>query len=299
MRIVICPSAGMCNRFRMLSSYISYGMRMGCEIYICWDVVPKSVERFTEQQEYMRMQDRKYSDFFEESFPEANVDIIPTLNLIYTEWLPIDKWYKYQSAGQKKWISNGSKAKLVKFAHSLPQFDDNFTILIETSLELKTFINKNGDIEYISDDDMHKVYSTNLIPKLKYLNYINTIKDIDIGLSIRGGEFLNYFPETKYIFSPGNMAIIHWLNEIIHTKTTLIIFSDDHFYRDTLNLQLKGVQNLELITLERNTFQDWEYAFIEFLILALKTKIIYGTPHSSFPKQASIYGNIPHKNLFE
>ena len=311
-KLIISPTAGMCNRFRVLSSYIAYGLRMNFEIYICWgDTVSTCI--YPNQQEYMRMQNRKFTDFFEESFPQPNVNEISP-NIIYTEWLPIDEWYKFQSDGQKQWLSRGLRSKLIKIKDSLPAItrittkDDvkDVTILVETSIALKSYINENGERIFITEQDMHEIYNKYLIPKQKYLDYLNNLEETNIGISIRGGEFLNAYPETKYLFAPGNLTLLDWLFKIGQRKT-ITLFSDDHFFRDAIIFQYNylrknlgintTIQTLNSVELNSVKMEKWEMPFIEFLYLAKKTSLIYGTPESSFAEQASIYGNKPYKHI--
>jgi len=203
---------------------------------------------------------KHFKDYFEETIFIYDKDNVK-LNSVYSEWKPEDYWYQKQSGGQRKFNFNN----VLPVNLNLIKNDTSDIILIETSNQL------------ISDEELYQIYKTYFIPKEKYKNILNTIPEIETCLSIRRGNLLQYFPDSNQSFE----ELSKWI--ISSQFKQMVIFSDDHKFRDNLR------EIFPQISIELN-LEPFEVAFMEFLIMAFKCKTIYGTPHSSFSEQASIFG---------
>ncbi len=259
-KIVICPTAGMCNRLRSISSILCFAEKNNINPYIFWN---KSENTNNEQQVYMRMQDRSFTDFFLPNLTDATINNVKDIDCIITEWIPTDGWYKSQSDGQKNWLNKGTNTikSLTKCLNIIPDISNKNNILIETSLKIEEFIIENARYK-IFDNERHKMYKKYLIPRDEYKNYIsnfllkNSISSIDIGISIRVGEFQKYFPRDKYMFAPGNIFLERFLDRIMLNNNTIIIFSDDHDLRDKLNnILLSKYDTSRVLILDRNILE--------------------------------------------
>ena len=119
---------------------------------------------------------------------------------------------------------------------------------------------------------------------LKIIDILNIIPNLDIGISIRRGNLLDYYLEARQ----SKEDIISWIN--LKFQGSMIIFSDDWEFRDDIKNNI-----INNTFYEHNlTLEKWEISFIEFLILAYKCNKIYGTPMSSFAEEAGKFGGRNH-----
>ena len=129
-KLIISPQAGMCNRFRSLASSLFVAEKLNRQPFLIWEPLPKEELRNGDPQQYMRMSERQFTDFFEQSiYPSDNTDIV---DIVLTEWLEKDSWYRVQSYGQRK-LNATNKRKIGK---SLPNINRYNTVMIETSLKI-------------------------------------------------------------------------------------------------------------------------------------------------------------------
>ena len=295
--LIICPQAGMCNRFRSLASCLYISEQLNRIPLIIWDILPQNELTISGPQDYMRMTNRKFEDFFEQTLNHANEENIP--NLILSEWLETDNWYRTQSYGQRKY-KNISIEKIEKI---LPNINKYNCVLIETSLKINQYINLNGELENITDNNIYEMYKKYFIPHEKYIKILDKINDIDIGFSLRRGEFLHYYPETKYLYALGNMALNLYIDEKTNNKKSILILSDDISYSHNKINELQKRYIDKIIFNPMNEEYEicnclvWERPFIEFLILSFKCNIIYGTNKSSYAEEAGIFGGKFHYNI--
>jgi len=295
--LIISPQAGFGNRLRALCSCILIAKETNRKPYHVW--TPVDCNQLTEStcatmmQPYMRMQLRGWDSYFiqNDDFPLATSDLFPTIDKIISEWGPNDYWYSIQSNGQLKWLSTNSEIPLIISKHVVDiATDDSRCILIETSLlsHLKPIFLEH----YIDENKLIDIFKEYFIPKAKYSQFISEVTDIDVGISIRRGEFLDYFPEARQSYND----IIDWVLSISKHSSKMVIFSDDHEFRDILVADVISKFHGEktIVTLDFTNFEQWEVAFLEFLILSEKCNKIYGTPSSSFAQIASLFRGKRH-----
>ena len=255
--LIISPQAGFGNRLRALSSGIATALKENRTPYYLW-------EDFT----HSHLQNlRPFTDFFEEIIPKANLDI--EVDEVLSEWIPGDGWYSLQSSGQRKFNCSNIK----KIRDVFESKDKN--VLLETSLTLNN-----------TEDEIISVYQKYFKPNEYFMNILSDIQNIDVGISIRRGNLLDYFPESRQ----SKEDIISWINSKFQDKT-VIIFSDDLKFRE--EIKTKVTCNIYEPKLSKI---NWEIAFTEFLILSYKCNHIYGTPMSSFCEEAGKFGGKRHYN---
>jgi len=280
----------------MLASCIVYAINTNSTIYLLWDVE----ENRENKKKYMSMNEHTFLDFFDEKsfiYPFLGSFCDREPEIIYTEWLPFDNWYSLQSFGQMKYIKNGNKSKLVKIVDDLPEFQVE-TILIESSLKINRYI-YNNKLYQINKFDLTEIYQKYFIPKQKYKDALASIPNFDIGISIRKNEdFLQIYPESRYMFAPGNLFLERFIGKLLNDGSFLIIFSDDHIFRNELINKLLLIYPNK-IYVPNFSFEDWEQPLFEFLILAYKCDKIYGTKNSSFAEESSIFSGRYHYNIIE
>lgn len=260
-KIIISPQAGFCNRIRALASGISVGLRECKEIFYTWQDCNTSVV----------INLNHFSAYFDEIIPQANLPQGHEIDQILTEWLPGDEWYNEQSGAQRQYPRCKDVKRITNFYNGRKK-----NILLETSLRLD-----------VNNQNMMDIYRDYFKPKQRFMDYINSISDVDVGISIRRGSHLKYFPQYTYTFE----QYIEWIRKNFTPGTKICLFSCDWSFRDSIKDLLK-----DEFTFVENTFvgEKWEIAFIEFLILSFKCNKIYGTPLSSFCEEAGLFGGKKH-----
>lgn len=299
-KLIICPQAGMCNRFRALSSLLFISEKLNRIPLIIWESLPESeliLKGSIAPKDYMRMTNRNFSDFFEKTIDYANES--DTVNLVLTEWLEDDEWYKIQSYGQRKFDCKYKK----RLNNTFPNINRYDIVLVETSHKMIKYIDLEGNEQNIKNEDLFYIYNKYFIPNKRFISILNKIPNIDIGFSMRRGEFLHYYPETKYLYAIGNMALTEYLDEKTKGLESLLLFSDDYNYVPKMFKILsdrypgKKIFNVMDIEYGIRDCKSWERPFIEFLILSFKCKQIYGTANSSYAEEAGIFGGKFHYNV--
>ena len=259
--LIISPQAGFGNRLRAFASGIAISLRENRKPYYLW--------KDTKHGHLQNLMD--FTEFFEEKISKARKDII--IDEVLTEWMPGEYWYQFQSEGQREYNYKNIKKIRDIFV------TDKTNVLLETSLTLD-----------ITDDQMMHVYKTYFKPRKYYMDMLFQIQNnIDIGISIRRGNLLQYFPEANQSIED----IISWINSSFLGKT-IIIFSDDKNFRNEVKKSLKNVTCLMNVEEIFPTLRGYEVAFLEFLILSYNCEKIYGTPKSSFAEHASLFGGKKH-----
>lgn len=279
-KLVVSPQAGMCNRFRALASAIVLANYLNRELYYCWFPSVSGIDHVK------AIEKRELGDLFETT-PEGSLisgrpEEAPIhrytgqfpISIVFTEWLPEHFWY--QSNAQETYANSVAKLQINADASLLKQVDLP-VIFLETSLEVYL-------PEYASrlDQLMHQAYQK-LIPKQVYTDVIKDFRSEHVTISIRRGDLLDYFPEANQSYED----ILRWAQRLFPQR--LVIFSDDYEFRDRLRKELGTECNPRFELLKE---QGLNPGFIEFLFMATKSFHIYGTPHSSFSKQAAVYGGV-------
>lgn len=258
---VISPQAGFGNRLRAMGSCIIMAIKHGYTPYYVWNDLGHA--RLNNLQ--------NFTSYFEEIIPRATVENVPFINHVFTEWLPHENWYWCQSGGQNMWPACHTKTKIVN-----PFLNKEQNILIETSLQLD-----------VSNEDLMRAYTQYFRPLPKYMDLLNSIPHIDVGISIRRGDLLIYFEEARQ----EKKDIVSWIINKFSGKTC-VIFSDDWEFRQQIILEIQD--HVNFYTLDVLQYSNWEIPFIEFLILSYKVNNVYGTPKSSFAEQAGLFGGKNH-----
>lgn len=259
-KIIISVQAGFGNRMRALASGIVIAKKENKIPYYIW--------KDFEHKHLLNL--RPFEDFFEPSIEKATKENVPEIDKIITEWLPGEGWYNLQSAGQKMWPDCKN---ITRFTNEYKENANN--VLIETSLTFD-----------VTEDEMITTFQEFFHPKHKYLDLLNKIPQLKIGISIRRGNLLEYFPEA--IQDQSN--IIDWISNNFK-DSSVVIFSDDWQFRDEVKNKVKNITIYEPIF---DNLEKWEIAFMELLILSYKVDTVYGTPKSSFCEIAALIGGKKH-----
>lgn len=282
--LIISPQSGFGNRIRVISSGILLAQKTGRIPYLLWpttDIKPKLI------QDFMNMNYRNWESYFEPSIKCADVNL--ECNYILSEWLPGKYWYQYQSSGQKLFLELNPKIPVLPLANNLELINGNIkSILIETTLKLG-----QNNIE------ISQIYQQYFRVKQKYIEYLNNLPNYNIGISVRGKDFKFFYPSSVCQTDKLILWILGLFTKIIKTTKTpkIIIFSDDHQYRDniiSILIDKFKINPLCFPKIIEPSFENWEIAYIEFLILSWKCEKIYGTHHSSFAEEAALFGGKFH-----
>lgn len=188
-----------------------------------------------------------------------NHPLFSCVQIVETEWFPSDYWYSKQSEAQSN-IQG-------PFYMTKKNLDwKTRCLLIETSLQL------------VDDLDVSNIYQ-NFIP----LKSIDHYPEADVAIYIERG-LINYFPEANQ----SKEEITEWLIKNFRGET-IYLFPDDIAF--CLDIVIHIEKHLTLKFAE-----DW---FDQFLIMATKVKLVFGTPHSSFAKQATLFGKREYRTILD
>jgi len=278
--LIISPQAGLCNRLRALCSGILVAKQTGRIPLHCW--YPESgTSNIPNVQEIKKL---GFSDFFEptEKLKLTTPNEISLVDQVLTEWIPGDYWYTFQNTAQQRW-STVHRTKVNENLNILTtNMNNDKVILLESSLSVKLDSDKDDNFK----NQLGKIYEEYFKPQKRFMDMLDTLPDIDIGFSIRRGDLLQYFPEARQ--EPN--AILEWMFKLlkISDAKNICIFSEDHkFIAEFKNKLLERIQ-INIITLQNN-IASWEMGYLEFLVLGIKCKKIYGTPKSSFAEEAGLF----------
>jgi len=289
--LIISPQAGFGNRIRALCAGILVAKQTGRIPLHCWEA--GSSNNKDDASHLKDIKKLSYSDYFEDTLPLATLDF--KIDLVLTEWAPGDYWYTHQSTAQKKW----NISRLVKVGTNLdilnnPELTNYQTILLETSLTT-SLTEANGGCKNLGiwRQELGKIYEEYFKPKKSFLDMLDALPDIDMGFSIRRGDLLQYFPEARQ--EPN--AILEWMVKLlkIENSKNICIFSEDHKFIAEFKSKLLERIQVNIITLQNN-IASWEMGYLEFLVLGIKCKKIYGTPMSSFAEEAGLFRSKFHYN---
>lgn len=257
-QIIVAPNGGFGNRIRVLNSAIHLAEKLNMDIEHLW-IGTEYKCAFPHVQE---IHNKSFEYYFEESIKKCDYKAC-VVKKAYSEWSPgPGSWHSTQSYGQTLLgIKNLMNLKLID-----ETMDTSENFLIESS-----WINHN-----LTNEEKHAIYSKYFIPRGKFINQLEPIEPGTIGISIRRGEFLNYFPEAKL----DEQQLIAWLKTF---ENPVFLCSDDKQYVQEMRINLKKPvvfkfeENLE------------DRGFLEFLALS-KCSRIYGSIKSSFAEEAAFFG---------
>lgn len=273
--LILSATAGFGNRIRSICGGLLLSYMTGRKLYLIWD---KEEENENDVDSISNVKKTELNDYFSNIKDCEILKEELTPNICYSEWLPGEFWYDKQSYGQKKL----SSSKTVRYTSTLDIINDKSdVILLETSYIIKS---ENTD-EKTWKIILSSIYKNNFTVLDKYENILN-LKNYDVGISIRRGEFLKIYPEANQSLED----ICSWILTSFE-GLNVVIFSDDHEFRDKVR-QITGFSSDPVI----NDI-SWEKGFMEFLILSKCSKV-YGTKLSSFSEEAALFGDKPYNILF-
>lgn len=261
--IVASPHGGFGNRIRVLCSICHYADVHGCEVQHLWDGQPYVCA----YPHIQRVHSRGFSYFFEDRIPiYKKSDTSPTI--CYSEWLPSTTgWWKHQNYGQIK-----LGCSRIESYKNIPKSPTQ-TMLIEISLRIHPMTAKES----------HAIYKKYFVPREIFVKQVPSLPENTIGISIRRGEFLAFFPGSAV-----DTKILHtWLKSFTQP---VVLFSEDRAFLKDIRATLVHPVVCEF---ESTVSVPEDRAFLEFLTLS-KCSHIYGTQHSSFAEEAALYGHVPY-----
>lgn len=267
--LVISPHAGLGNRVRSLCSALVLGEVLGRKVYHTWydEPITSTIPRI------QQLQRVGFSSLFQELIPRWTGGQVDTC---YTEWMFGDYWYDSQSSGQQRFAKD-----IVPYAigtdASVLLSNVLSVILLETTLIVQI-----PDVPDWSER-MTVMYCRYFHPLSRYME---RVPSLDIGVSVRRGDLLSYYPSADQDL----LAVAAWLVPRLQGKKAIIL-SDDIQVRKRLRIVLNC--SCELDT---NELEDWERGFVEFLTLS-KCTTVYGTPCSSFAEEAASFGGVVYMML--
>lgn len=270
--IIIAPNAGFCNRLRSMVAAIYLSEQLNMEIEHLWIGIPYICANDNIQ----KIHDKSFHYYFKDNIKKCNyVNWINKINTVYTEWEPNNSgWYYVQCYGQKLLEINN-----LKEVNELKQdMNSSESFLIETS-----HLNHLN----ISIIDKTRIYQKYFIPKDIFLQKIENLfsflkNESIIGISIRKGDFIYYFPETQI----QEDLLENWIKTL---PNKVFFCSDDKNYQEQMR---KKIPNH--ISLNHNEKEDQD--FLDFILLSKCSKI-YGTQKSSFSEEAAYFGGTEYISL--
>ena len=266
--LILSPTAGFGNRIRSICGALLLSYMSGRKLYVIWD---KEDVKENDFDSISNVKKTGLTQYFK-NIKDCEVlsdKLIP--DVCYSEWLPGEFWYDKQSHGQKKLFP----IKTLKYASTSDIISDKSNIiLLETSYIIKP---ENTD-EKVWKKILTSIYKNNFDVVEKYKELLG-VKNYDVGISIRRGEFLKIYPEINQSVED----ISSWITKSFK-GLKVVIFSDDHEFRDKVR-QVTGYIADPIIN-----DVSWEKGFMEFLTLSTCTKV-YGTKFSSFAEEAALFGD--------
>ena len=278
--LIVSPQAGFGNRMRAMCGALLLAERSNpLTLAHCWYA---SDSEHTNSR-IQNVADLGFEYFFE---PSAQIPSLPVFEnnclgkpcVAYTEWMPGQSWYRYQSNAQRRFNANTflAAASIVHKTWSEDKADGEQPCILETS--------HNVMVPYATPADSSAVYKKHFLPRFRFRNQIACMKGV-VGCSIRvGQDFQDFFPTT--LSSAEKLQTL-----VCALDVPVVVFSDDRELRDTVR---GGLKHAFVPTFESDgTISDADTAFLEFLTLAA-CDVIYGTVHSSFSTEAAVFGNIKY-----
>jgi len=261
--IVASPHGGFGNRIRVLCSICYYADIHGCEVQHLWD----GQSYLCAYPHIQRVHNRGFAYFFEDRIP-THIKSPTSPTICYSEWLPSSTgWWKHQNYGQTQ--LGCSRIESYKHIPNTP----TQTMLIETSLRILP----------MTASESHAIYKKYFIPRAIFTNQLPSLPENTIGISIRRGEFLAFFPGSAV----DTTILYRWLRSFTQP---VVLFSEDRaFLKDIRAALLHPI----ICEFESTVSVLEDRAFLEFLTLS-KCSHIYGTQYSSFAEEAALYGKVSY-----
>lgn len=305
--LIISPQAGMGNRFRALVSAAQLALLSGRELRHAW--FPETVpDRLSQIPHVREIQQTRFEDFFQGSQateppqPSSKMILRPAnsgmhIDRCFSEWVPGNYWFDFQSSAFRTLAHSTCPIEQINIDPAALLACEDPVILLETSLE---FLLPDSDL--LREWPLSRIYLEMCVPWPMYTQRCLAAV-ADVGISIRGGEFADYFGGQSID------EVIKWLKATRlgalrvagaerggaerggdarggDDKPKVLIFSDDFAIRDRVRHELGSTLDIDRAGLKK----QWELGFVEFLALA-QCPLIFGTPKSSFAEQASVFCN--------
>ncbi len=289
---MVSPQGGLGNRLRAIAGAMVLAQQTGRTCYHAWRrIVPNDSRSYVRE-----LQILGYDVFFEDSehLSAATADSVPVIDVCFSEWLPGDGWYAVQSDAQRDWGVVPFAMRYNNPADAVAQSRAE-VVLIESSHAARlSAANRGYDTDSMWDTAISAAYAQ-LLPRRLYCRVSDSVPECDICFHVRRGDILEYFPESRQSIE----AISSWAIEV-GAGYTVCVLSDDAATRTSLAeaLAKAGISVVNCHALGLGNFGTQERAFIEFLDMARRCRLITGTPASSFAFEASRFGQRPYfRNL--
>ena len=273
-KLVISPQGGLGNRMRSTCSALLLAELTHRKPFIYWKAMDGGTSAFAHVK---AIQETSFSTFFEPKLEEFTDT--EEVNICYTEWLPGDHWYTFQSFAQTS-LPVRNRKRLASCADEIMS-DESQVILVETSLPLILSSYSKEQWQRM----LSLTYRKYFVPKKRYLDIVYQLPCLGVGISVRRGEFLQYFVEARQDLQD----IVTWIGELKKKHDKIILFSDEEVTRSFLQSKTGCPWGFD-----RRGLSALEQGFVEFLVLSLRCSFIYGTPKSSFAQEASLFGSVPY-----
>jgi len=318
--LIISPHAGFGNRLRAVCSGIVLAQQLGRTPVHAWLPEREEDVRLHPVEHHLRETRRLgWDDYFVRTGKIAAVDEgrlrreCKSLRCL-TEWMPGDFWYAEQSRFQRRLGELGVAVDRVRVSHDvtaavLDAVDDTY-LLLETSLGVR-FTKPHGSSNTRGGDGsgdgdggggasrsavaeerhrqrLSRVYRNCFVPRPAFRNLVASLARVTVGLHVRRGDRLTHVPgaDIKLETLAARLAPIVGGSDYV-------LFSDDRAYRAALVARLPKPPYAEPDRVSAHAGERWRSAFVEFLTLALRCDVVYGTGNSSFSQEAAVFGGKP------
>jgi hypothetical protein len=265
--IVLAPNSGFCNRLEFMCKAIKYAATMKRNVYHMWDGTYHK-RLFPHEQQ---ISDRPFEYFFDSPLKAFNPDE-HKVSICYSHWMPGQFWFESHSYGSKRLCITDLRPD-----KAIPSRPVNESFLIQGHVDTP-----------ITPSEQFELYKTHFKPTALFLNQLTSFEEPVVGVHVRKVDFYFYYKDA---FVPDEL-IYKWLAGF---NAPVVVFSDDKTFQAEARSRLKRSVSCAF---EQKAHPAEDLAFLEFLTLSRCT-VLYGTLHSSFSKQASVYGNILHTPITE
>lgn len=279
--LVIAPQAGLGNRLRAISAAMVLARQLDRDIFHAWFPVTPNDSRA----HVAALQRYGYGKYFAPNDALPRVDRKLPIDLCFSELRPGEPWYQEQSTAQRA-LPVKLMAKVQDPAAEAARRPDANIILLETSHCLRLEAELGG----CADDDAftrarHDAYQS-LAPQPQYLDWLQKLPKVDIGIAIRRGDMLQYAREANQSLDD----IRAWVVDLAKDRR-VTVFSDDADARRYVQDAIPGYHDAHG-ALERalGNVEKHQSAFLQFLYLANHCGTVCGTPVSSFAEEAAVFG---------
>jgi hypothetical protein len=267
-KLIISPQAGFGNRIRTLCAARVFGAIIDREVYHYWEVDEQNSLLGHVNQMKSITPDYIF-DFKIPKWEGGQPDVA------FSEWSPETGWFREQCTGIKH-----LKPKRIEVIQNIEQIIEckEEVILIETSQILMI-----DRFETEWERLMTQAYELYFGLNPRWKSIAENIPVFDYGISIRKGDFIQFYPETDVPLD----AAIRLLNGLSGSK--FVTCDDVQFLKE-----LKKHCNIHIGIDEGPNQLD--NSIIQFITLS-KSKHVLGTKGSSFAKQASLFGNCKYNEI--